>query len=58
MPANPNQNCPQNRLLEGQGEVRCRCGALMFRACGPVCLEMKCRRCGLLWRIATTGVCQ
>lgn len=48
----------ENRLLAAAGEVRCRCGALMFRACGPVCLEMKCRRCGTLWRFATTGVCQ
>ena len=58
MPAKPAENRPQSRLLGGPGDVRCSCGALMFRACGPIQLEMKCRRCGLLWRVATAGVCQ
>jgi hypothetical protein len=32
------------------GDVRCECGALLFRALGPVQLEMKCRRCARMWR--------
>ena len=48
----------QSRLIVASGDVRCSCGALLFRACGPVCLEMKCRRCGVLWQFASLGVCQ
>jgi hypothetical protein len=46
---------PEKRLVTGSGDVRCSCGALMFRASGPVSLEMKCRRCGLIWQYATSG---
>jgi len=45
----------EKRLLLGPGEVRCACGALLFKAHGPVCLEMKCRRCGKVWVYATAG---
>lgn len=53
MPNQHRKQAPQSRLLDGRGDVRCRCGALMFIACGPVNLEMKCRRCGLLWRVGS-----
>lgn len=51
MPNQHRKQAPCSRLLQAEGDVRCRCGALMFKACGPVHLEMKCRRCGQLWQV-------
>jgi hypothetical protein len=31
-------------------DVRCRCGALLFRALGASDVEVKCRRCGACQR--------
>jgi hypothetical protein len=36
-----------------RGDVRCDCGALLFRALGNIDLETKCRRCGKKRRYVT-----
>lgn len=34
-----------------RGEIRCRCGALILRACGPCEAEVRCRRCKRNWAL-------
>jgi hypothetical protein len=36
------------------GEVRCGCGSLLARVVGGA-LELKCRRCKRVWRLALEG---
>jgi phage FluMu protein Com len=36
--------------IETAADVRCACGALLFKALGPTALEMKCRRCRRICR--------
>jgi len=36
------------------GDVRCGCGSLLARIAGAA-LELKCRRCKRVWRLALAG---
>lgn len=41
---------PRVRRQPLPGDVRCDCGALLFKALGPAVIELKCRRCGRVWQ--------
>lgn len=53
MSSKPPESSTKTRIVGTYGDVRCHCGALLFKACGPVCLEVRCRRCGVTWTFAS-----